>query len=208
MVKDGIPEPKGLTQLLDARFKAEKKMPLDKFTELVKAGKDEENRDAVAVLRATRALKARVTTDLRSASVTASLDTKLRHLSTLLDRPLENERGRALLYAVLNSRNVRDANVLTSTEWWGGPFTQIFGQGDRKTGRNMWASFLEKNPNFRAEIVGQLIREFPEDRDYVEESVSNPSHGRYMMQPEDAHQRRIWNRFLELTLDRLRTALR
>ena len=207
MVDDRIREPKKLTGLLDARRKAEEKMPLDQFVKLVKAGKETENQQAVSLLRAARALSSRIDSDLHNTKTIAQLDSLLPRLEAALGFPTEEGRGRALLYAIINSRDLRDADTLTSTRFWGGPFTQIFGQKDRNTGRNMWSSFFDRNPDVRARITDQLQQEFPDDADYVKECVSSPSHGNYMESARNAHERQVWGRFLELTLRQLRTAI-
>ncbi len=185
-------------------------MPLDKFVGLIKAGKDTGHRDAVRLLRATEALSSRIDSDSHNATTTESLNRLLPRLEKLLrfDFPTNDAHGRALLYAVLHSRNVRDADALTDTKVWGGPFTQIFGQVYKKVGdRNMWKSFLEKNPNIRASIGQQLHQEFPNDSDYVDDCIKSPSYRRYMSPVGTAQEQQIWERFLELTLSILRSAL-
>src|SRR3989344_6151319 len=178
----------------------DERMPFDEFIELVKSGKHTEDRNAVALMRTQTALKNHVVAELQNPAIIEKLGQDVPRLKALLEFPWDDRIARSFLYLIKNSRDVRDANVLTlPSEDWGGPFMQIFGQG------KMWRSFLERNPGRRATIIGQLSDEFPKEKKYIEACVRNPSHGLMMTAPADKG--KIWDRFLELTLVELRNAL-
>jgi|SRR3989338_2608996 len=200
MARDRIPEPRDVTTLLDELHEIKERMPIDKFVELVKAGTETQNRDAVLLMRAGRALKDHVHAELGKSAVIEKLNRDIPRLKRLLSFSLDEDHAREFLYAIHNGRNVRDADDLCIPERWGGPpITQIFGS-------NMWQSFLARNPEHRQEIVRQLRGEFPDDHDFIEESMSSPSHGK-MYTAQTAHQFKIWERFLELTFLQLKEAL-
>lgn len=203
MIDDRIPEPKGVIELLDTLHRARERMPIDRLVAHIKAGTEETNRDAVLLVRAERALKDHVQAELTKSSVTDSLNPIIPRLRSLLAFRMSDDHAREFLYAIYTARNINDADrLLGARVKWGGPFSQVFGEGDN----SMWQHFLAEEPGHQRKIVAQLHGEFPDEQEFIKRCASTPEMPWSPTVNSETH-RKILERFLELTFTHIKDVL-